>query len=292
VAGCGAGSRNQSGRQEGRHTHRAPSGAGCDGTLRAPRSVPQECDLRLPALVRLMEGYCCREIHAVEERMRAFRGLTITALLLLNVGAAGAQASRGFKDSWFWGAKFGLLNYQVWDNSVARNSVALLAGGDWLITRSNGGLYVSFDYSFFSADSVFVNDSISPLDSVPRIVQLGGLRRMTMAAMVFPAQSFFMHPYLGFGVTLAHIARANPQGTYRSATQEGLVLSTVELFRSTATPVVIIGTQLRFPLTSVFGQVTASPANNNFFLFTGRGWRTTLEVGLRYNVGTSIDRMR
>jgi len=224
--------------------------------------------------------------------MRAFRGLTITALLLLNVGAAGAQASRGFKDSWFWGAKFGLLNYQVWNNSVAKNSLALMAGGDWLITRSNGGLYVSFDYSFLSADSVFVNDSISPLDSVPRIVQIGGLRRMTMAAMIFPAQSFFMHPYVGFGVTLAHIARADPLGTYRSATQKNLVLSTVEFFRSTATPVIIIGTQLRFPLASAFGQVTATPANNNFFLYTGSGWRTTLEVGARINIGSSIDRVR
>jgi hypothetical protein len=224
--------------------------------------------------------------------MRAFRGLTIAALLLLNFGAAGAQASRGFKDSWFWGAKSGLLNYQVVNNAVAKSPLALMAGGDWLITRSSGGLYLSFDYSFFSADSVFVNDSISPLDSVPRILQIGGLRRFTIAAMLFPLQTYRMHPYMGFGVALAHIARADPQGTYRNATQENLVLSTVKFFRSTATPVVMIGTQLRLPLASAFGQVTATPATDNFFLFSGSGWRTTLEAGLRYNVGTSIDRLR
>lgn len=224
--------------------------------------------------------------------MRAFRGLTIAALLLLNVGAAGAQASRGFKDSWFWGAKSGLLNYQVVNNAVAKSPLALMAGGDWLITRTSGGLYVSFDYSFFSADSVFVNDSISPLDSVPRILQLGGLRRFTIAGMLFPMQTYRMHPYLGFGFTLSHIAKAEPQGTYRNATQENLVESTVQFFRSTASPVVILGTQLRLPLASAFAQVTATPASNNFFLFAGSGWRSTLEAGLRYNVGTSIDRLR
>ena len=51
-------------------------------------------------------------------RMRAFRGLSIALLLLLNVGQADAQASRGFKESWFWGFKTGLLAYQVVDNGV------------------------------------------------------------------------------------------------------------------------------------------------------------------------------
>jgi len=233
--------------------------------------------------------------------MQAFRGLTIAALLLLNIGAADAQASRGFKDSWFWGAKSGLLNYQVVNNAVAKSPLAPMAGGDWLITRSRGGLYLSFDYSFFSADSVFVNDSISPLDQAPRILEIGGLRRFTLAAMLFPMQTYRMHPYLGFGFALAHIARADPQGTcggcpagstYRNATQENLVLSTVKFFRSTATPVVMIGTQLRLPLASAFAQVTASPATDNFFLFSGSGWRTTLEAGLRYNFGSSIERVR
>jgi hypothetical protein len=224
--------------------------------------------------------------------MRAYRRLTIAALLLLNVGAAGAQASRGFKDSWFWGVKSGLLNYQVVNDSVAKSPFALLGGGDWLITRTNGGLYVSFDYSFFSADSVFVNDSISPLDTVPRVVQLNGLRRITVAGMLFPMQTYRMHPYMGFGFTLSHIASAEAQGTYRNATQRNLVLSTLQFFRSTANPVVILGTQLRLPLASAFVQVSASPATDNFFLYTGNGWRTTFEAGLRYNVGTSIDRLR
>ena len=207
--------------------------------------------------------------------MRTIRGLTIAALLLLNVGYAGAQASRGFKDSWFWGAKAGLLSYQVVNNGVARSPFALLGGADWMITRSSGGLYLSFDHSFFSADSIFVNDSISPLDSVPRVVGLKGLRRFTIAGMLFPMQTYRLHPYLGIGVTLASVAQVTPRGTYRNATQQNLVLSTIEAFRSTATPMVMVGAQLRLPLVSVFGQVTAAPANNNFFLFSGSGVRTS-----------------
>lgn len=224
--------------------------------------------------------------------MRTLRGLTIAAFLLGNVGLADAQPTRGFKDSWFWGGKAGLLSYQVQDASVARNGLAFLAGGDWLITRTKGGLYVSFDYSFVSSDSLFVNDSISPLDSVPRVVDLNGMRRFTIAGMLFPMQTYRLHPYVGFGVAMSHIARAEPMGTYRNATQQNLVQSTIQFFRSTATPVFILGSQLRLPLASVFGQVTASPANDNFFLFTGSNWRVSAEAGLRYNIGSSIERMR
>jgi hypothetical protein len=235
--------------------------------------------------------------------MRAIRGLSIAALLLLHAGIAGAQASRGFKDSWFWGAKAGIQLYQVVDNNVAKNPVALLGGADWLITRSSGGLYVSFDYSIFSADSIFVNDSISPLDAgTPRVVSIGGLRRFTIAGMLFPLQTYRMHPYMGFGFTLAHVTRANPQGIcagcpagvqYRNNQQQKIVEGTIETFRSSATPLVMIGTQLKLPfVSSAFGQITATPSNNNFFLFSGSGWRTTFEAGLRFNMGTSVDRIR
>ena len=179
------------------------------------------------------------------------------------------------------------------DNGIAKNNIGLLGGADWMITRTSGGLYVSFDYSFISADSLFVNDSTSPLDTVPRVVQLSGMRRFTIAGMLFPMQTYRLHPYIGFGVSLSNLAKLEPQGTYRNATQQNLVLSTIQFFRSAATPTYIGGAQLRLPLAgSLFGQVTASPANDNFFLFTGSNWRVTAEAGFRWNSGPSIDRMR
>ena len=134
--------------------------------------------------------------------MRAIRALTVAALVALDVSVAAAQSTRHFKDSWFWGLKGGITSYQVQSNPQA---YAPMAGIDWLITRTNGGLYVSFDHSFFTRDSVFVNDSLSPLDTVPRTIILSGLRRFTIAGMLFPMQSYRLHPYIGFGASLISI---------------------------------------------------------------------------------------
>jgi hypothetical protein len=221
--------------------------------------------------------------------MRAIRTLAVAALVTLDVSAAAAQSTRHFKDSWFWGLKGGGTYYQVQSNPKA---IVPMAGIDWLITRTSGGLYVSFDHSFFKRDSVFVNDSLSPLDTVPRTVILSGMRRFTIAGMLFPMQSYRMHPYVGFGVTLSHIAKATPLGAYRNGTQQQLVEGTVQNFRSTGAPVVILGTQLRLLKFSAFIQGTATPTNAQFFLWTGSGWRATGEAGLRFNVGSSIDKMR
>lgn len=221
--------------------------------------------------------------------MRAIRVLAVASLVALDVSAAAGQSTRHFKDSWFWGIKGGAMSYQVM--SDANGSLAPLAGADWMITRTNGGLYVAFDQSFFN-QSVFVNDSLSPLDTVPRLVNLSGMRRFTLAGMLFPLQSNRIHPYIGFGVALNSIATAEPVGTYRNGTQQALVQATVAQFKTAGAPLIILGTQLRLPLASAFAQLTLTPANNNFFLFTGTNWRNTLEGGLRYNIGSSIDRMR
>jgi hypothetical protein len=224
--------------------------------------------------------------------MRAIRALAVAALVALDVSAAAAQSTRGFKDSWFWGLKGGGMFYQVMSDAEGDGSLGAMGGMDWLITRTRGGLYASFDYLYFKNQSVFVNDSISPLDTVPRQVFLSGMRRVTLAGMVFPLQTHWIQPYAGAGIAFNHISKAEPVGTFRNSLQSQLVQATISEFRSSATPIVILGTQLRLLHTSAFGQATASPAHDNFFLFTGNNWRVSFEGGLRYNFGSSIDRMR
>jgi hypothetical protein len=224
--------------------------------------------------------------------MRVFRALALVALVAFSATDAMAQATRGFKDSWFWGVKGGAMYYQVQSDSGA---LAPLTGLEWFITRSKGGLYVSFDHSFFSNQAVFVNDSVNPLYTGPRPVLLSGMRRFTAIGMFFPLQSYRVHPYVGLGAALSYIASANPQGAYVTPggqVQKDLVEATIQEFRSTASPMALLGAQARLPLISVFGQLTATPANSNFFLFTGTGVRATAEFGVRYNFGTSIDQMR
>jgi hypothetical protein len=224
--------------------------------------------------------------------MRAIRALAVVALVALDVSAAAAQGTRGFKDSWFWGLKGGGMFYQVQSDQEGDGSLGVTGGIDWLITRTRGGLYASFDYLYFKDQFVFVNDSISPLDTVPRQVFLSGMRRFTLAGMVFPLQSHWIQPYAGAGIAFNHIAKAEPVGPFRNATQAQLVQATISEFRAAATPLLIVGTQIRLLHTSAFGQATASPAHDNFFLFTGNNWRVSFEGGLRYNFGSSIDKLR
>ena len=55
-------------------------------------------------------------------------------------------------------------------------------------------------------------------------------------------------------------------------------------------PILILGAQWRMKWASVFGQGTFSPAQRQFLLYNGRPLNFSYSVGLRYNIGTSIDR--
>jgi hypothetical protein len=246
--------------------------------------------------------------------MRAIRALAVVAALVgLDVSVAAAQPTRGFTDSWFWGFKSGVTTYSVYagENGAARdvNQIALSFGADWLITRDKGGLYVAYDHALVNG-SLVVNDSVHPEDSCPTVdrptcrrVDIEGMHRLTLAGTIFPLQTRFVQPYVGFGVAFSHIASADADTVeysqvfgvpYRNPLQRDLVIQTIQQFRTTASPILLLGTQLKLPLISVFGHVTATTANQNFLLSApgGAGWRVSLEAGARYNVGSSIDRMR
>jgi len=223
--------------------------------------------------------------------MRAFRGIAVGLLLALTASAATAQSTRHFRNSWFWGAKGGAMLYQV--QSVNGTAFAPTAGIDWLITRTHGGLYVAYDYAFFN-EQVLVNDSVGPTAFTPtgRPVTLKDMHRWTMLGMLFPMPSRALQPYLGLGFELAYIPTAEPQGAYSNRLQQDLVLNTISTFRASASPHMMLGLQWRLPMVSVFAQANATSAQQNFFLYTGSRFRTMIEGGVRYNIGSSIDPMR
>jgi hypothetical protein len=222
--------------------------------------------------------------------MRSIRAFAVAALVVLDVSAASAQSTRHFHDSWFWGVKGGVMAYQVQSNT---GGLAPMAGADWLITRKHGGLYLAGDYTVFN-EFVFVNDSINPIDVTPggRQTDIKDMFRFTFAGMLFPLESQRFSPYIGMGIALSSIVGANALGTYVNRTQENLVLTTIQNFKTTVQPNLIVGSQLRLPLVSIFGHASITRSNNTFFLYTSPSWRMTLETGLRYNIGSSIDRMR
>jgi hypothetical protein len=72
--------------------------------------------------------------------MRFFiAGVVATAALS---ATASAQANRYFDDSWFWGVKSGVATFSP---TLGPSETAATYGAEWLITRTRGGLYVSFD---------------------------------------------------------------------------------------------------------------------------------------------------
>lgn len=223
--------------------------------------------------------------------MRLLRVLTAAiGLAALLPRPSAAQAGRQFKDAWFWGVKGGGILYS---SASTENSAAPLVGADWLITRTRGGLYVSYDQAFLTTTGAFLDRE--PDSTFQRNVALKNLRRFAIAAMVFPRQSPKFHPYAGLGMVLNQIGSASAQGAFLNSGRYAIALDSVQSKKTSFTPLLIGGLQVRMPTFSVFGQALASPAQQGFFLYNSNGgaaFNFSLEGGIRYNVGSAIDKIR
>ena len=217
--------------------------------------------------------------------MRSFRSPVLGLALLSALPTIGsAQAGRLFDNSWFWGAKTGVMSYST---RAVENAVAPLFGGEWLITRTRGALYVAYDQTLFNTDAS-IDDATST--GGQRLVAIDDMRRLTFAGLAFPKQWRGVRPYAGVGMALNFIQDAVPQGTYQDAAIENDVRATVEDRRTRASVLVMGGVQAQYSRWSVFGQATMMPAHATF-LIDGRS-TYFLEGGIRYNIGTSIERIR
>jgi hypothetical protein len=201
-----------------------------------------------------------------------------------------AQEGRQFKDAWFWGIKGGGMLYS---SASTEHSVAPSVGAEWLITRSRAGLYMSFDQAFLSTTGQFFDRD--PDSTFVRSVSLRNMRRFQMAAMVFPAQTAKYHPYFGLGLGLNQIASASFTGSFATPARYQVALDSVQSKKTSFSPTFIGGLQVRLERFSVFGQAVASPTQSNFFLHDVNGGTAVnvgIEGGVRYNFGSSIDRVR
>lgn len=216
--------------------------------------------------------------------MRLFRSPLLGLVLLSALPTIGsAQAGRLFKDSWFWGAKTGVMMYST---KAVENAISPMVGGEWLITRTRGALYVSYDQTFFNNDSA-IQDILNT--NGIRIVNIDDMRRVTFAALAFPKEYVGFRPYGGLGVALNFIQTATPSGSFVSASQANDIAATVEDQRTRASVLVMLGVQAQYSRWSVFGQATMMPAHAQF-LINGRS-TYFVEGGLRYNIGSSIERI-
>ena len=223
--------------------------------------------------------------------MRFLRVLTAAiGLAALLPRPSAAQAGKQFKDAWFWGVKGGGMLYS---SASTENSAAPLVGAEWLVTRTRGGLYLSFDQAFLTTTGSFLDRD--PDSTFQRNVALKNLRRFSIAAMVFPMQSAKYHPYAGFGMVLNQIGAASAQGAFVNSGRYQIALDSVQSKKTSFTPMLVGGLQMRMAPFSVFGQAVASPAQQRFFLYNtngGTSFNLSLEGGIRYNIGSSIERIR
>ena len=220
--------------------------------------------------------------------MRMTRPLAIAMATVVALPAiTSAQQGRQFKNSWFWGVKGGGMTLA--DSGQAYHQ-APLAGVDWLITRTHGGLYISGGQSFFNQQTFMLRDRSSPADSGIRIVDLKNLRKLDFALMGFPGEHLRFHPYVGVGFTFSQIGAASARGPFANIDQFTEADVLIQNERVGVSPLFLVGGQYRLRRVSVFGQAAASPAQKNFLLYNGRPFNFSYEAGLRYNVGSAIDR--
>jgi hypothetical protein len=205
---------------------------------------------------------------------------------------AAAQGGRQFRDAWFWGVKAGGLGYSQVDASGTGTpgyGQAPMLGVEWLITRTHGGLYTSFSQAFLSQQTLIVN-SDDETDTTTRVVDLKNVRRIDMALMAFPGSHLKFHPYVGLGFSFSTMGTAAPQGPYATPEEQLFAESLVQEIKAAISPLVVVGSQVRARQASFFAQATVGPASRDWILYNGRSMNFSYEIGMRYNIGTSIER--
>jgi hypothetical protein len=196
------------------------------------------------------------------------------------------QPNVNFKDSWFWGVKGGVISFST---ATVQDRTEPVVGGEWLLTRTQGALYLALDQALFNASSA-LTDTLGQSHTVT----IRDMRRFTAAAMAFPL--FFdagfasIRPYAGVGFALNFIRSATLAGAPPTDTiLEKDVSKRLEDQQDRAAPLLILGLQLQFGRIAAFGQATAMPAETRFLL-NGRP-TVFAEVGLRFNAGRSRERL-
>lgn len=220
-------------------------------------------------------------------RTRNFPPIALAFLgVALAAAPAGAQA-RLFRDSWFWGVKGGVVTFSTAASSSLPpvRVTAPSAGGEWLITRTQGALYVAFDQAFFTTTS-FVPDASTP--SGDRRVEAKDLRRFSLALMAFPKSYGALRPYLGAGVGINLMGKVSPSGSFSDAGAKAKVVATINERKSGASPTLIAGVHMEMRRVSLFGQASLVTFTDKFIL--NGSSPVGAEFGIRYNLAPAKER--
>jgi hypothetical protein len=214
--------------------------------------------------------------------MQKLRAVVVAMAATVVVSAsAHAQGMRNFDNSWFWGFKSGINTFAVPGRG---NTSTVDLGIDWLITRTKGGLYVSGNQSVFERDLQMSDASSS---SGQRTVRVNDLRRITLAAVVFPKHFGGITPYGGLGYTLVVLGDARVFVDSANTFPSNAFLDEVENSRSRSAVMAMAGIQIQMSRAAIFAQEIVLPSNPSFLFPSVLNF---FEFGVRLNFGSSIDR--
>jgi hypothetical protein len=195
-------------------------------------------------------------------------------------------ATRPSNDAWFWGVKGGAMIFKTGVDGESMVTAPSI-GAEWFLTRTHIALNVSVEQSFFDDQSgVFdatVAGSVRPVD-------ISDWRRYAATLYFLPANRGALRPYAGLGMALNVIQNATPVGQFTSEVGMDSVFTQVNRFSSRASVVLSGGAQYQIGNSAVFGHVSAMPTRSNF-LVNGSAYTFMFEAGVRYNVGSALEKI-
>lgn len=204
----------------------------------------------------------------------------VPLLLCLAATTAHAQQEQLFRNSWFWGLHAGSTSIGTPTRSSAQ---AATIGAEWMITRTDGGLYVSYDQASFSRMSGVADPSSS---NGVRPVSIHDLRTISIGGVAFPWHSGHFRPYAGVGYALSLVGSADIQADSLNTPVPSGLSQSVDDARSRSSIFALAGAQWQVNRAAIFAQASFVPSSSQFLVTKPI---TTIMAGIRYNFGTSIE---
>ncbi|MBW7933210.1 MAG: hypothetical protein H3C62_06250 [Gemmatimonadaceae bacterium] len=215
---------------------------------------------------------------------RLGRALTLAALL--PAAAAAQQASAPIENSWFWGAGGGRISFPTHFHRIDAPTI----NADWLITRQRWALQVYAAQAYFTDSSTVADPNSSGL----RKALITDLRRVGFQGIVFLPNWTWFRPYAGVGYSFNYIKQAEPIGTFfNNAAARDSAEQRVNSAKSKAKATFSGGFMITWHKFAPYAQYTVMPTKGTGdWLINGDGATSFWEVGLRYNFGSSIERVK
>jgi hypothetical protein len=204
--------------------------------------------------------------------MSRYRMLLSTLLLATAVAqplSAQRQRLQEWQNRWYWGAKAGLMTYQL---PTLGNVVVAEAGGDWLITHRRAALYISYARSFQAEQDTF---AVAGLAGTNNEVAFDGMQKISVGMSAIIGNSR-LQPYVGGGFAL-HIL-VNARSTIPNAPVQ--VSDAISDASSGAFLFMLGGLQYRIgEKGALYASWQYSPLGRSYLL---QGGTSSLEAGFRY----------